>query len=313
MPDDLPPELQLVGEESKARLLELSESLRTQSSHGDWAVLAGAGVSAASGVPGWEGFLREAAERCGLPLGPVADDNYPQLAQDCLQATENPNDFWELAAARLCGDHAPSRAHELVVALPASLFLTTNFDCLLEPAHSRLQVREPRHIAYPELETRHGRDGRLVYLHGRCACDGTGPPRLDPTSTVFTLEGYDNAYAPTAGRLPVFISGVLQSLRVLFLGFSFSDFPMRRLLEEVRQAEATASRGGQVVRRQRHLAIVATGSREVAGDYGFAGLTYGVAPIYYFNEPEVGRHEAFLAILDWLVETTTVKTPAGDL
>lgn len=299
---ELPDELQLVGDASGRRLLDLARSLTSQTIEDSWAVLVGGGISAGSGVPGWEAFLREAGQRLDIAVGAIADDNYPRLAQDCEDADADA--FWALAEQRLCGDHEPYGAHDLLVRLPFQLFLTTNFDCLLEGPHASVRAAEPRRIAFPDLQARLGGDGRLVYLHGRCDCDQPSGNRMDRDRIVFTLSAYDDAYQHQSGPLPLFIQSVFSDMRVLLAGFSLSDFPMRRLLESVRQASESQGRAGGAVAAGRHLAIVPTEAEPTsASDYEFRGLTYGVEPIYYFN-PRGGKHEPLLAILEWLSKAT---------
>ena len=189
MTNDFLPELRLVGDASASRLLELADSLKRLSPQDEWAIFIGAGLSVGSDVPGWNTFLREAGTRFKVSVGTIDEDNYPRVAQDCLEAAPTPDDFWAFTEERLCGTHGSDHAQRLAIGLPFQLFLTTNFDCLLEAAHSQIRAADPRRLVYPDLPARHGCEGRLVYLHGRCDCDKATGQRIRPEHIVFTRMG----------------------------------------------------------------------------------------------------------------------------
>lgn len=299
MAESLVAALSLAGEASERRLREVADSLRAQEEA--WAVLIGAGLSAGAHVPTWESFLQEAGDKFGVTIHGIAPDNYARVAQDCLDNAPDAADFWLLAESKFCVEREPTPSHGLLVNLPFSVFLTTNFDCLLDGPHSDVPAAPPRTLAYPDLPARHGDGGRLVYLHGRCSCGQPEGNSIDPDKIVLTADGYDRAYGPTAETLPTFIKSVFLSMRVLFIGFSFSDFPMRRLLDALRMARESQGRQGGVISTGCDYAIFPTeASPELTTDYAYPGFAYGVDPIFYANSD--GRHEALPKILTWLRE-----------
>lgn len=297
----LPPELRLVGDGSAERLCALSDALRTH--HKDWALLVGAGLSCDAGLPSWDTLIRGAATRFNVHVGPdVDEDNYPRVAEECLNRAATPADFWKFVEKEVCGSDVGSRLHDLVVGLPFDLYMTTNFDCLLEIPHSRRTTPAPSILEYPLLDPRNGRDGRLVYLHGRCRCENPIGSKLDPSRIVLTRTAYTNAYAADAD-LRMFLTMVFRYMRVVLVGVSLSDFPIRELLRAAFEAREYRGRRGEMVQRERHLAFVSTQhDGEGVTDFAWRGLDYDVAPIYYHNPPG-GTHGALVDILDWLTKS----------
>lgn len=299
----------LLDELAEERLVGLAKSL----GHGDaWALWAGAGLSAAAGLPGWTALVEEAAVRFGVDIPTNANEiepnAYPGVLSRCLQAAPSDIDFWTFVTARLCRD-TPAAVHDLVSSLPFELYLTTNYDLMLERGHARREVPEPRVVAYPDVNVRFINSGRLIYLHGRCVCDGSGDP-LDDQRVVLTERSYEEAYEENRSPLSALLQLILAHFSVLFVGASLSDWPQWRLMETARHLrDATGGAGGSAS-APRHFAITSGPSSAIgpAADDTFKGTRFGILPIFYKLDAS-GGHSAVELILQWL--TSNVARPGS--
>jgi hypothetical protein len=294
-------ELGLLDAAAVQRLIKLRDGLQAL---GRWVVLVGAGVSRGAGLPSWEELTYKIAARFGVPVPgnrPVAENNYPDLLQECLSAAGTAELFWDAVADELCHGE-PTETHSLLLGLPFEAFITLNLDCLLDRAHEDLlDVESPRIISYPQhVRSVELRGRRLIHLHGKCNEDPAGP-RLDDESTVLTKDAYYRAYDVRH------ISNVIQQMvldyQVFFVGTSLADWQIRNLLARV-QAEARIE--AEVLRSdlspRRHMsgfALVESDedSTEKA-QWLWPGTALGIEPIFYLNPDQ--HHEALPRVLRWL-------------
>jgi hypothetical protein len=267
-----------------------------------WAVLIGAGMSTGAGLPTWSTLLDSLGRKFKVDVRDAHDDNYPFLIQECHDAASNKDDFWQIVEAQLCGSHAAPRTHAYALRVPFALYLTTNLDCLLDDLHDKLPVPNPRRLVFPDLDSTRADHGRLVYLHGKCECLASPGTRIAPDDVVLTQAAYHQAYVHS-GALPTFLLTVFRYMRVLALGFSFSDFQLRFVLDQLASLAENEQRRGRPVARARHYALFGTPD-PAATDGSFRGLGLGVEPIFYYNPPGA-HHQSVSRVLEWLADATS--------
>lgn len=193
-------------------------------------VSASASTNAGRRIKQWEPFLRDCAQMVG-------DSDARTLAtkliddKDFLMACEILRRRLDERWAELLHDEfgqiaAPSALHHALVALDQRIFVTTNFDKLLESAFD--QSGSTHH---PQVITRLGadafkmlRDDRryLVKLHGSID---------DPESFIFTKAEYiERAFENVL--YGDFIRTLLATHTFVFVGFSMSDPAIASLVEQ---------------------------------------------------------------------------------
>ena len=215
-------------------LREVADRLGRQAREGGLAVFAGAGVSAAAGLPTWRRLLDELAERSRLE--PALRDGLADLPpQDsaALLARELGQEQLAAYVQERFGARPYALAHALLAALPVHELVTTNYDPLLELA-AAAAGRDLRVLPFEEPEP--GRPW-LLKLHGDAA---------HPESVVLTREQYLES-----GDHRAALSGVLAALlltrHVLFVGSSMLDDDLIRIAHDVRAALPAGRRTGTVL------------------------------------------------------------------
>ena len=197
----------------------------------------GAGVSA-SAIPadgnriqGWGDFLKAAANKAKEPtktqaLRLIEDKDY-LLACEILQS--HLSDDWEdIVIAEFGKAASPSELHRAIIDLDQRLFITTNFDKLLEAAWSERPVdgmRYPRVFSkiddkiFRALKDHEGR--YLVKIHGSVD---------NPQDIVFSRSQYiRSAFGNT--QYSGFLESLLLNYTFLFSGFSMDDPAITSLME----------------------------------------------------------------------------------
>jgi hypothetical protein len=227
------------GWDVPAELREVAQRLGRQAQGGELAVFAGAGVSAAAGLPTWGQLLDELAERCCLE--PALRAGLAELpAQDAAALLARELGRQELAAyvQERFGRRPYTLAHAVLAALPVQELVTTNYDPLLELAAAGAH-RDLRVLPFEQAAA--GKPW-LLKLHGDAA---------HPESVVLTRDQYLQT-----GDHRAALSGVLHALlltrHVLFVGSSMLDDDLIRIAHEVRTAlrtpdATTARRTGTVL------------------------------------------------------------------
>lgn len=300
-------DLLLLDDLAEERLLSLADAL----AQGEpWALWAGAGLSCAGGLPSWSGLVRAVAKRFGVPIpgddAEIASTNYPSILSRCLAS--GPHEFWQFIEAKLCGG-TPAAVHDLMVSLPFELYVTTNYDCLLEAAHERHSVPSPRVVGYPELNSRYINSRRLVYLHGRCPCSDEATT-LSEDRVVLTEHSYQQAYEPSGSNLSNLLQSILTDFSILFAGASLNDWQQMRLMEVARELrDAATARSGRPPQRHLALTMAPTSATGVAADDTFPGTRFGIYPIFYRPDP-TGGHGAVELIARWLASAVKPATSA---
>ncbi|RBY80568.1 SIR2 family protein [Geodermatophilus sp. TF02-6] len=203
-------------------LRRLAEDLGERARRGQLAVFAGAGMSAAAGLPTWEQLVDELAGRSGLD-GALREGLSRLPAQDAaaLLARELGRERLERYVQERFGPGHYALAHALIADLPVQEFVTTNYDPLVELAATDIG----RDLAVLPFEDAEPGRPWLLKLHGDAA---------HPDSIVLTREEY------LGGDSRAALAGVLHSLlltrHVLFVGTSMQDDDLIRIAHQVRTA-----------------------------------------------------------------------------
>lgn len=215
-------------------------------------LFAGAGVSARAGVPVWTTYLN------GLAENTRADD--PLSAAQILEAVAE-NDL--LAAASyyfMCRKIRDSDKYKnltiplkkfdvkeiaCLAGLPFKSYATTNYDRALPELYSYARHKAPVlfDLGDPALASAaFSEDFYIARIHGKVEA---------PQTMVLSTEHYA-LLASSVGYLP-FLRHILSYCQVLFLGFSFYDPAIRKVLDLVNSELGPLTQG-------RHLALIPTSS-----------------------------------------------------
>ncbi len=193
----------LVGEAIKGRLV----------------VFVGAGCSKQAGIPTWEELLTRVQ-------GDQKDLRLPVFL-DWAQNLE-----WNLGAAefrRKLVENLKSKPeydrsfHRAIAKLPTNLFITTNFDTLLEESLFELGYSPRVIVNQKDIPSILPSEKTVVKIHGDIQV---------PSSIVITSDDYEH-YSSTREGFSLFLKGRFAEGTILFLGTSFADPRLRYINEEV--------------------------------------------------------------------------------
>jgi len=199
----------------------------------------GSGISLASGVPDWMGLLRQVGLDAEIERDPNVSGDLLTLAElaahvvgvDPLQST--------LRKAITEKKRDPTTAHFLLAALHLPVYLTTNYDALLENAFETLHSIRPDVITYdPDVRAFLGDDSVswekafknrthgcfIIKLHGSVGKKGE--------HLILTRSDYRRHYRSNTLMLDL-VKYLLGSRHTLFLGFSHRDPEVSRIIEDV--------------------------------------------------------------------------------
>jgi O-acetyl-ADP-ribose deacetylase (regulator of RNase III) len=197
----------------------------------------GAGLSKPAGLPDWAGLLRDLAKDLRLDVDSLPRDSGGQLSLElCLDLAQwyadqfGPDDlnrrvhdlFGGAGGAGLAV--RPTLAHYLLSSMPFRLFLTTNYDDLLERGLAALR-RDPHVVCKPDAVFQTGQTEKpcVVKLHG-CAAQRT--------KIILTRDDFDTFFRnhPVTAAL---LQGLLLSHTFLFVGYDLRDPNTRQVYSGV--------------------------------------------------------------------------------
>ncbi len=190
---------------------------------GNAAILAGAGLSKASGFVDWRGLLKEIAEDLGLDVDQETD--LIAVAQYHQNKQKNRAKLDRLIVEAFTKDAALSENHRLLANLPVDTVWTTNYDKLIEQAfeeaYRRVDVkRTPESLQHPLP----GRNIIIYKMHGDVD---------SPQDAVLTKEDYET-YDLHRELFSIKLKGDLVGKTFLFIGFSFTDPNIEYILSRIR-------------------------------------------------------------------------------
>jgi hypothetical protein len=276
--------------------VDLQSAIASFFEHASYPVLfAGAGVSARAGIKTWAQYLTTLAESirssdalsANIMTEQIAKGQFLKAAEYFLLSSEvRDADKYDLLAAPLKQFKAGRVVS--IAKLPFRAYVTTNFDRALHDAYAREHQKAP--IAFdlgdPALASApFFEDFFVARVHGKVE---------DPRTMVLS----ETQYASLASR-----DGYLQILRdilaykqVLFLGFSFFDPAIRKVLEVVNAEYGPITAG-------RHLALLPS---DVSAEFVGKLNRFNVDRVLYNPARD---HSALWEALDALVREPSRPAP----
>jgi hypothetical protein len=189
----------------------------------NFAIFAGAGLSAPAGYVNWKELLRPLSDELNLDIDKETD--LVSLAQYYV----NENNGHSRLVERLIDDigipKKPTKNHEILSKLPISTYWTTNYDDLIEKSlENEGKLADKKFTKNHLSQTKKGRSAIVYKMHG----DASIADQAIITKDQY--ESYPLNFAPFITAL----SGDLVSKTFLFLGFSFTDPNLDYILSRIR-------------------------------------------------------------------------------
>jgi len=255
------------------------KTLTAEIAKGECVVFVGAGLSIAAGLPTWSEL--EATMRMKAGLSQTCSG--PRVA-DCCRAVIGEQNFNSLLREQVKDGVGPTEAHRRLATLPVGIFVTTNYDTLLEKAIQE-QQRSSRVLSlYDGPEWVQLADTlpecRILKIHG---CVDRTPNRLIATESDYLSFAVDHESLTTG------LSAILAKRPVLFVGYSLSDWNLLAVLHHVRRITA-----GNATNKY-YVGLDVEPAMQI-----FLDRRYG---LYVFNvTTRTTREQALLSFFDMLIE-----------
>ena len=191
--------------------------------NGEAGLFIGAGVSRQAGYIDWKGLLRETAHELDLDI--EKEHDLLALAQFQVNAKCGRGDFNQHLMDAFLRDAEPTVVHEILTRLPIDTVWTTNYDQILEDAYKRAGRQVEIKLTIENLaQARKGRDVTIYKMHG-CV--------TQTHQAVLTKQDYED-YDITRQLFTDSLKGDFIEKTLLFLGYSFTDPNVERILAKVR-------------------------------------------------------------------------------
>ncbi len=198
-------------------------------------VFAGAGLSAGAGLPTWGELLRRGIDELvgSLPEGELHQEELRQLVErgKLLEVADFCKEklggaYHQFLAEQVRGDLAElPPTHDVLMQLPFSAWVTTNYDKLLERAYSKVKRGFPKTLTHKDTEAL----GRLLFDGGQFILKAHGD--IDrPETVVLTSRDYSEIIHANPAFNEIF-SGLLLTKALFFVGYSLSDPDFRLLMD----------------------------------------------------------------------------------
>ncbi|HYH95957.1 SIR2 family protein [Hyalangium sp.] len=198
-------------------------------------VFVGAGLSAGAGLPTWNKLLLKGIQELvgALPEGELHQEELARLVEKgkLLEVADFCKEklggaYHQFLTDQVRGDLAQlPRTHHVLMHLPFSAWVTTNYDKLLERAYSEVKGGFPKTLTHKDTEAL----GRLLFDGGQFILKAHGD--IDrPETVVLTSRDYSEIIHANPSFNEIF-SGLLLTKAVLFVGYSLSDPDFRLLMD----------------------------------------------------------------------------------
>lgn len=192
--------------------------------NGEAALFVGAGVSRSAGFVDWKALLTDVAIELDLDIGKEHD--LLALAQYHVNGHGSRGELNQQLLDAFVRDAERTEVHEVLARLPIDTVWTTNYDRLLEKAYEESgQTVEVKLSIQNLAQARRGRDVTIYKMHG-CV--------TQPHDAVLTKQDYE-IYDQSRRLFTDSLKGDFIEKTLLFLGFSFSDPNVERILAKVRE------------------------------------------------------------------------------
>jgi hypothetical protein len=198
-------------------------------------VFVGAGLSAGAGLPTWSTLLLKGIEELvgALPEGELHQEELRQLVErgKLLEVADFCKEklggaYHQFLSHQVRGDQADlPPTHDVLMQLPFSAWVTTNYDKLLERAYSKVKGGFPKTLTHKDTEAL----GRLLFDDGQFILKAHGD--IDrPETVVLTSRDYSEIIHANPAFNEIF-SGLLLTKALFFVGYSLSDPDFRLLMD----------------------------------------------------------------------------------
>ena len=211
------------------RLEDMAVDLGRQAREGRLALLIGAGVSAAAGLPGWDQLIEELAKEFGVVEPSQLNQLTPTDRAELIERLSH-GKFQAAIARQIKVAERPSLMHALLAGLDCREVVTTNYDLLYEGA-VRATGREVTSVM--PWQSAHGADRWILKLHGDVQNEKT------IVLTRRHMVRYDAANRPSASVL----QSLLLTRHLLAVGVSMTDDNVIRLAHEVQEYRTHHQKG----------------------------------------------------------------------
>jgi hypothetical protein len=192
--------------------------------NGEAGLFIGAGASRDAGFVDWKSLLTDVAEELDLDIGKEHD--LLALAQYHANGHSGRSEINQQLIDAFTREAVPTAVHEILARLPIDTIWTTNYEQLIEKAYEAAGRRVEVKLSIENLaQARKGRDVTLYKMHG-CV--------TQPHEAVLTKQDYE-IYDVTRRLFTDSLKGDFIEKTLLFLGFSFSDPNVERILSKVRE------------------------------------------------------------------------------
>jgi CheY-like chemotaxis protein len=195
--------------------------ISTAAARGDAVFFVGAGLSAGAGAPAWD----QLAAGLAAELTPRTRERSPQMIAQFFRNQHGDHRLYTyLREALNRRVLKPTEAHTRLCALPVNVFVTTNYDCLLEDALKECQ--RPVHAITDDNDLalwNERAEVQVIKIHGD----------LDRTrSIVLTEEDYVRFLHANVGMRRKLLDFFCYRT-VIFLGYSMRDIDVNLLYNQI--------------------------------------------------------------------------------
>lgn len=172
----------------------------------------GAGMSKAAGFVDWKGLLEDLANELGLKIS--EENDLISLAQFHKNKNNNRNKINEKIVNEFTDSDIETENHRIIARLPFNTIWTTNYDDLIEDAHTKISKRIDVKRNISDLFINLGNRSCVLYkMHG---------DKDQPNEAVLLKEDYEKYYYTHEPFISI-LNSELISKSFLFVGFSFTD------------------------------------------------------------------------------------------
>jgi len=192
--------------------------------NGEASLFVGAGASRSAGFVDWKALLTDVADELDLDIGKEHD--LLALAQYHVNGHGGRGELNQQLIDAFTRDAERTEVHDVVARLPIDSVWTTNYDQLLEKAYEAVGRCVEVKLSIQNLaQAKKGRDVTLYKMHG-CV--------TQPHEAVLTKQDYE-IYDVSRRLFTDSLKGDFIEKTLLFLGFSFADPNVERILAKVRE------------------------------------------------------------------------------
>lgn len=199
---------------------------------GNAAIFLGAGLSVGANYKDWKSLLKEPAESIGLN---VEKEQYDLISlAEYIKNEKNRTYINEVLLEEFHKPNInPTTNHRLLASLPIDIYWTTNYDDLMEKAleDAKKPIAVKRKQSDLSIFTR-DQEAVVYKMHGDIS---------DPDNAILTRTDYE-MYDTNRVLFKEALEGQVVTRTFLFIGFSFTDPNLERMLARIRHTLKESSR-----------------------------------------------------------------------